>query len=149
MEGNVFYLDCPPPFFVVWHPALGPLWDVVRQKIQGGRVGVGSELQLEVAELRWHDVEVGGREARGRGLEMRAHWWDGSGGCSWRAAWWCRQEILWERQWALRMATRDCATDRSEDSRLLCAPGVSEGDDEWRVEGGGLGVGAVGWRVFG
>ena len=34
MAGNHCYVDTGPPFIVFLHPALGPLWDVVRQKVQ-------------------------------------------------------------------------------------------------------------------
>jgi len=33
-----------------WHPALGPLWSVVAQKVRGGSAAPGSELVLDVAE---------------------------------------------------------------------------------------------------
>jgi len=34
MLGNHCYVDTGPPFIVLQHPALGPLWDVIRQKVQ-------------------------------------------------------------------------------------------------------------------
>jgi len=34
MLGNHCYVDNGPPFIVLMHPALGPLWDVIRQKVQ-------------------------------------------------------------------------------------------------------------------
>jgi hypothetical protein len=34
MLGNHCYVDNGPPFIGLLHPALGPLWDVVRQKVQ-------------------------------------------------------------------------------------------------------------------
>ena len=40
--------------------SLGPLWDVVQQKIQGGEIKRGSEVRLEVAEIEWKDVTVQG-----------------------------------------------------------------------------------------
>lgn len=44
----------PPPFLLRHHPALGPLWSVASQKVRGGSLAPGSELELEVAEA---DVE--------------------------------------------------------------------------------------------
>lgn len=38
------YLDQGPGFIFLFHPALGPLWDVIAQKIRGGAVMDGSEL---------------------------------------------------------------------------------------------------------
>jgi len=60
MAGNHCYVDNGPPFLILLHPALGPLWDVTRQKIKGGSIAESSELQLEIAEFSWHDVELNG-----------------------------------------------------------------------------------------
>jgi hypothetical protein len=49
-----------PGFIFLFHPALGPLWDVIAQKIRGGSLLPGSELVLEVAEARLLDVKVDG-----------------------------------------------------------------------------------------
>lgn len=56
------YLDrgCEPSFVWLWNPALGPLWSVVAQKVAGGELAEGAEVELEVAELAWRDVDVTG-----------------------------------------------------------------------------------------
>ncbi|WIA22182.1 hypothetical protein OEZ85_004516 [Tetradesmus obliquus] len=54
------YLTQGPGFIFLFHPALGPLWDVISQKIRGGALLDGSELVLEVAEARLLDVTVDG-----------------------------------------------------------------------------------------
>jgi hypothetical protein len=54
------YLDNGPGFLFFFHPALGPLWSVVAQKIRGGKIGVRSEVQLEVAEVDIEGMEVEG-----------------------------------------------------------------------------------------
>ncbi|KAI8474308.1 MAG: hypothetical protein J3K34DRAFT_465788 [Monoraphidium minutum] len=54
------YLEAGPGFIFLFHPALGPLWDVIAQKIRGGALMDGSELVLEVAEARLVDVTVDG-----------------------------------------------------------------------------------------
>jgi hypothetical protein len=54
------YLAQGPGFIFLFHPALGPLWDVISQKIRGGALLDGSELVLEVAEARLLDVTVDG-----------------------------------------------------------------------------------------
>jgi hypothetical protein len=54
------YLQHGPGFIFLFHPALGPLWDVISQKIRGGALLDGSELVLEVAEARLLDVTVDG-----------------------------------------------------------------------------------------
>lgn len=33
VEGNDKYVDSGPPFLIFLHPALGPLWEVTRQKV--------------------------------------------------------------------------------------------------------------------
>ncbi|KAL5710087.1 UTP--glucose-1-phosphate uridylyltransferase 3 [Ranunculus cassubicifolius] len=60
IEDNESYFDSSPPFLILLHPALGPLWDVTRQKFNGGSISKGSELQIEVAELLWRNVELDG-----------------------------------------------------------------------------------------
>ena len=54
------FLSGYPPFLFLFHPALGPTWDVISQKIKGGRLERGSELVLEVAEARAVDLRVRG-----------------------------------------------------------------------------------------
>ncbi|KAL6609811.1 hypothetical protein ACP70R_039780 [Stipagrostis hirtigluma subsp. patula] len=60
VKDNSEYLRSGPPFLIFLHPALGPFWDIIRQKFIGGSVSKGSELQIEVAEFLWKDVELDG-----------------------------------------------------------------------------------------
>ncbi|GFY83488.1 UDP-glucose pyrophosphorylase 3 [Actinidia rufa] len=60
IEGNDKYVDSGPPYLIFLHPALGPLWEVTRQKFCGGSISEGSELQIEVAEFLWRDVQLDG-----------------------------------------------------------------------------------------
>ncbi|KAJ7194900.1 hypothetical protein O6H91_Y513800 [Diphasiastrum complanatum] len=60
MEGKHCYIESGPPFLIYLHPGLGPLWEIVHQKIRGGSLAEGSELQLEVAEFVWDHVELDG-----------------------------------------------------------------------------------------
>ncbi|XP_055832553.1 UTP--glucose-1-phosphate uridylyltransferase 3, chloroplastic isoform X3 [Solanum dulcamara] len=60
IEGNEKYVDSGPPFLILLHPALGPLWEVTRQKFHRGSISKGSELQIEVAEFLWRDVQLDG-----------------------------------------------------------------------------------------
>ncbi|XP_068644219.1 UTP--glucose-1-phosphate uridylyltransferase 3, chloroplastic-like [Aristolochia californica] len=57
---NKKYLNTGPPFIILLHPALGPLWEVSRQKFHGGSISEDSELQLEVAEFLWRDIQLEG-----------------------------------------------------------------------------------------
>ncbi|KAH7283470.1 hypothetical protein KP509_34G009000 [Ceratopteris richardii] len=60
MESVECYLEHGPPFIAILHPAIGPLWNIVQQKITGGQLTRGSELQLEISELFWKDVQLEG-----------------------------------------------------------------------------------------
>lgn len=44
-----------PSFIFLYHPALGPLYSIIAQKVRWGRLKKGSELLLEIAEL---DLEL-------------------------------------------------------------------------------------------
>lgn len=54
------YLKRGPSLLFLYHPALGPLYDVIGQKIKGGRISEGSELQLEITELMIQNLELTG-----------------------------------------------------------------------------------------
>lgn len=49
-----------PPFLLFYHPALGPLYSIIGQKIQRGKWSQASEVQLEISTLFMHDVTVDG-----------------------------------------------------------------------------------------
>lgn len=50
----------PPSFIFLYHPALGPLYSIIAQKIRGGRLARGSELQLEIAEICLENFDLDG-----------------------------------------------------------------------------------------
>ena len=54
------YLERGPLFVLDIHPALGPLFDVIGQKVRGGQISEGSELQLEIAELDMENLHLVG-----------------------------------------------------------------------------------------
>ncbi len=54
------FLAAGPSFVFLYHPALGPLWDVISQKVRGGRLGRHAELVLELAEAALEEVDVEG-----------------------------------------------------------------------------------------
>ncbi|KAE8726771.1 hypothetical protein F3Y22_tig00006230pilonHSYRG00017 [Hibiscus syriacus] len=60
VESNDKYVESGPPFLIFLHPALGPVWEVTRQKFNGGSISKGSELQIEVAEFLWRNVQLEG-----------------------------------------------------------------------------------------
>jgi hypothetical protein len=54
------YLETGPDMIFLFHPSLGPLWSVIAQKIQGGKLFCGSEMQLEIAEVEIKDLSLQG-----------------------------------------------------------------------------------------
>lgn len=54
------YMERGPGFIFDCHPALGPLYAVISQKIQGGRLEKGAELQLEIAEVQLNNIQLEG-----------------------------------------------------------------------------------------
>lgn len=49
-----------PSLTFLYHPALGPLYSIIRQKLKGGCLFLGSELQLELAKLELQNLELSG-----------------------------------------------------------------------------------------
>ncbi len=49
-----------PSLIFIYHPALGPLYSIIAQKLRGGRLHPGSELQLDIAEVDIENLEVEG-----------------------------------------------------------------------------------------
>ena len=43
-----------------FHPALGPLWEVIGQKVSGGNISPGAELEFEIAEIYVRNLSVHG-----------------------------------------------------------------------------------------
>ncbi|KAI8003693.1 hypothetical protein LOK49_LG08G00707 [Camellia lanceoleosa] len=56
IEGNDKYVDSGPPYLIFLHPALGPLWEVTRQKFHGGSISKGSELQIELISFLYFQL---------------------------------------------------------------------------------------------
>jgi hypothetical protein len=49
-----------PEFVFRYHPALGPLYSIVRQKVQKGVISPGSELELEISDLLVSGLDLRG-----------------------------------------------------------------------------------------
>lgn len=54
------YIAHGPSFVALFHPALGPCWSIIAQKIRGGRLSQGAELQLEIAEVDIENLDLTG-----------------------------------------------------------------------------------------
>jgi len=54
------YITEGPNCIILFHPALGPLYCIIAQKIQRGRLAENAELQLEIAEVDIQDLDLDG-----------------------------------------------------------------------------------------
>ncbi len=54
------YLKKGPNVLFHYHPALGPLYEIIAQKLQGGSLAEGSELELEIAEIQVRNLSLKG-----------------------------------------------------------------------------------------
>jgi len=54
------YLRKGPQLIALFHPAMGPLYDVIAQKIHGGKLFEHAELILEIAEIQMRDLHLNG-----------------------------------------------------------------------------------------
>ena len=54
------FLQKGPDYTFLYHPALGPFWKVIGQKISCGTLAPGAEVELEIAELSCHGLTVDG-----------------------------------------------------------------------------------------
>jgi len=54
-----FFVD-GPPFIFLYHPALGPQYAIIAKKLREGRLAMGSELKLQIADLDVEGLDVDG-----------------------------------------------------------------------------------------
>jgi UTP---glucose-1-phosphate uridylyltransferase len=54
------YIDQGPSFLFSYHPALGPLFSIIAQKVRGGIFNLYSELKLEIAEVDIENLNLSG-----------------------------------------------------------------------------------------
>lgn len=60
VSSPLHFFEQGPSFIFLYHPALGPLYSVIGQKIRGGRLHDGSELQLQIAEASIENLDLNG-----------------------------------------------------------------------------------------
>ncbi len=60
MSDPLHFFEKGPSFIFLYHPALGPLYSVIAQKLRGGRLHSGSELQLQIAEVDIENLDLDG-----------------------------------------------------------------------------------------
>lgn len=54
------YIEEGPSSLFLYHPALGPLYSIIAQKVRRGEMGAYAELQLEIADLLLEELELKG-----------------------------------------------------------------------------------------
>ena len=59
-ESEEEYLSRGPSFITLFHPALGGLFQIIGQKIRGGRLANGSEWLMEIAEADVQNLDLDG-----------------------------------------------------------------------------------------
>lgn len=57
---NYCAVQLEEPVLFLYNPALGPLYEIIGQKLRGGRISKGSELQLEISELNIENLILDG-----------------------------------------------------------------------------------------
>lgn len=60
MQSEADFLRRAPHPVTIFHPALGPCWEIIGQKIRGGKLESNSELQLEVADVNIEGLTLHG-----------------------------------------------------------------------------------------
>lgn len=77
-----------PSFIFQYHPSLGPLYSIIAQKVHKGKMGYGSELQLDIADLLVQKLDLNGSLIiRAKNLmghtedDQRVHYSDLTGKC--------------------------------------------------------------------
>ncbi len=60
MQSEEAFLQQGPSLLLLYHPALGPLYSIIAQKMRGGKWERNSELQLEIAELDLLNLNLAG-----------------------------------------------------------------------------------------
>lgn len=60
LSDPIQFFEHGPSFIALYHPALGPLYSVIRQKWRGGKLHTGSEVQLQISEIDFENLVVNG-----------------------------------------------------------------------------------------
>lgn len=54
------FIEKGPNLITSFHPALGPLWSIIAQKIRKGNIKAGSEINLEIADIDLENLYLSG-----------------------------------------------------------------------------------------
>lgn len=108
-----------PSFIFLYHPALGPLYEIIAQKIRGGKLARGSEMRLEIAELDMEDLSLEGsmficaETLMGHHEEGVLKYSELSGKCTLKGVKVINQGIDWEASnvfWSGEITRKECLT---------------------------------------
>lgn len=58
-DPSSFFLE-GPLFIFLYHPAFGPQYEIIAQKLRGGRIAMGSEVKIHIADLYAENLDVDG-----------------------------------------------------------------------------------------
>lgn len=58
-DSGAFFVS-GPSFVFFYHPALGPLYEVIDKKLVGGRLAMNSELNLQIADIYMENLDIDG-----------------------------------------------------------------------------------------
>ena len=96
-------LELGPESFFLYHPALGPLYSLIAQKIKKGSMSLGSELQLEISDLLMEDLHLEGSllisaaQVMGHIEEGRLQYSHRTGRCQLRNVVICNEGVDWQK----------------------------------------------------
>ncbi|MBM3207248.1 MAG: hypothetical protein FJZ57_01390 [Chlamydiae bacterium] len=75
-------------FSFLYHPALGPMYSIISQKIRGGEIFAGSELELDIADIDFSDftlkgsLRVSAENIMGHIHDKKLHYSNNTGKCT-------------------------------------------------------------------
>jgi len=106
------YLQKGPDCAFLYHPALGPFYSIIEQKLRGGRIGLGSELRLEISELDAENIDLQGsfQIIAGRPLGEQGRYSDRVGQCILRDVRIENGGVAWEESspfWWMRLSRKE------------------------------------------
>lgn len=136
------YLQKGPDCAFLYHPALGPFYSIIEQKLRGGRIGLGSELRLEISELNAENIDLQGslQIVAERPLGEKGRYSDRVGQCLLRDVRIENTGVIWEESapfWRMRLTRNESVEIILKGHSLFDAEGVIfKGAHQFVVEDG-------------
>lgn len=60
LQKEQFFVKKGPSYLFTYHPALGPLYEIIQQKLLKGKIHLGAELKLDISELLIEELDLKG-----------------------------------------------------------------------------------------